>query len=243
MDETRDESEKHAAESTTDADANPACPLGDEASSPEYASRDQLRAMAHPLRLEIMERVGRLGTARAADLAAELGIPANSVSYHLRILARGGVIEEAPEAARDRRDRVWRLTQLSYRAGNVDRTIAGGMTETDPEYFAASDATSLAVFDWMRTAWSAAIGRHSSGEPSAETGPGGLFATSVRLTAAEMREVNRAVSEILVEAKDRRRDDSGADLPDPDGGDSLRTYRVLWASVDQPSPVRHSGTE
>src|SRR5215207_823011 len=45
---------------------------------------------------------------RAADLARELGLPANQMSFHLRQLAKYGLVVEAPEAAHDRRDRVWR---------------------------------------------------------------------------------------------------------------------------------------
>ena len=51
----------------------------------------------------------RAGSLRAADLARELGIPANQASFHLRQLAKYGLVEEAPEAARDKRDRVWRV--------------------------------------------------------------------------------------------------------------------------------------
>lgn len=202
----------------------------------EYASRDQLRAMAHPLRLEIMERVGRRGTARAADLAADLGIPANSVSYHLRILARGGVIEEAPEAARDRRDRVWRLSQDSFMSGRDDRASDNDPHSADPDYLAASDATSLAVFDWMRTAWAAELSRTRTEDSSPEEGLGQLNAASVRLTLEEMRELTRVVTEALHEAKDRHRDEAGVDLPDPEEGEAPRTYRVLWAAVGDPGP-------
>lgn len=67
-----------------------------------------LRAMAHPLRAELYYALVALGSARAADLAKELGVPANRVSFHLRNMAKYGFIEEAPELARDRRDRVWR---------------------------------------------------------------------------------------------------------------------------------------
>src|SRR5215207_7054641 len=45
---------------------------------------------------------------RAADLARELGLPANQMSFHLRQLAKYGLVVEAPEHARDGRDRVWR---------------------------------------------------------------------------------------------------------------------------------------
>jgi predicted ArsR family transcriptional regulator len=67
-----------------------------------------LRAIAHPLRTDIFMELYSRGSARAVDLAAVLDVPANQVSFHLRTLAKYGLIEEAPEEARDRRDRVWR---------------------------------------------------------------------------------------------------------------------------------------
>ncbi|MCR1981673.1 helix-turn-helix domain-containing protein [Cellulosimicrobium cellulans] len=73
-----------------------------------------LRAIAHPLRQRILMELAVLGHARAADLARATGEPANSVSFHLRVLARAGMIVEAPERARDRRDRVWKNVAQSY---------------------------------------------------------------------------------------------------------------------------------
>lgn len=73
-----------------------------------------LRAIAHPMRQRILMELAVLGHARAADLARAIGEPANSVSFHLRVLARAGMIVEAPEHARDRRDRVWRNVAESY---------------------------------------------------------------------------------------------------------------------------------
>jgi DNA-binding transcriptional ArsR family regulator len=69
---------------------------------------ETLRAMAHPLRAQLFYELFARGTARAADLARDLEVPANQVSFHLRQMAKYGLIEEAPEHARDRRDRVWR---------------------------------------------------------------------------------------------------------------------------------------
>ena len=40
-----------------------------------------------------------------------LDIPANQASFHLRQLAKYGLIEEDPDAARDKRDRVWRVIE------------------------------------------------------------------------------------------------------------------------------------
>ncbi|UKJ64107.1 helix-turn-helix transcriptional regulator [Cellulosimicrobium cellulans] len=73
-----------------------------------------LRAIAHPLRQRILMELAVLGHARAADLAQATGEPANSVSFHLRVLAKAGMIVEAPEHARDRRDRVWKNVAQSY---------------------------------------------------------------------------------------------------------------------------------
>jgi predicted ArsR family transcriptional regulator len=68
-----------------------------------------LRAIAHPTRGRILDELGASGPMRAADLGEALGIPANQASFHLRQLAKYGVIQPAPEAARDKRDRVWKL--------------------------------------------------------------------------------------------------------------------------------------
>lgn len=68
-----------------------------------------LRAIAHPIRQRIAWELSVRKYARAADLAIIMNEPANSVSYHLRALAKAGMVEEAPEFARDSRDRVWRM--------------------------------------------------------------------------------------------------------------------------------------
>lgn len=70
-----------------------------------------LRAIAHPTRGRILDELGATGPMRAADVGQALGIPANQASFHLRQLAKYGVIEPAPEAARDKRDRVWKLPE------------------------------------------------------------------------------------------------------------------------------------
>ena len=93
-----------------------------------------LRALAHPLRTRILDEVSARGSMRAADVARELDIPANQASFHLRQLAKYGLIEEDADAARDRRDRVWRLVspqgylislaQLEQRPGGKAVTTA-----------------------------------------------------------------------------------------------------------------------
>lgn len=219
-----------------------------------FASRDQLRAMAHPVRMEIVERVGRRGTARAADIAADLGIAANSVSYHLRTLARGGVIVEAPEAARDRRDRVWKLAQRDF----MHAPAHDG--DVDEEYLSASAATTLASIDWIRSGWISenAQRRAHHPEPEEAQAPAMLFATPMRLSREQARELYASVHEKLLEYSRLNRDPSGAELPgDPDSAGEGQDVRVLFTvlgerphaardadpapSADGPAP--HSGTE
>lgn len=74
-----------------------------------------LRGLAHPVRSRIVDEMYATGPVRAADIARDLGIPANQASFHLRQLAKYGLVEEAPDAGRDKRDRVWQLTaQTGY---------------------------------------------------------------------------------------------------------------------------------
>lgn len=195
--------------------------------APEYASQDMLRAMAHPLRLQIMERVGRLGTARAADVAAELGVAANTVSYHLRILARGGVIEEAPEAARDRRDRVWRLTQHSFRTGQGDHQINDPSASTE-EYSAAALAMSAAALEAVRQGWLRRAAR-----PGDASSLGRMESTTLHITPAQAAELSDEVARLIQRYNALHRDAQGVDLPGPaveptDPDHRVQDFRVLY---------------
>lgn len=88
-----------------------------------------LKAIANPLRRQIFDALGAMGTGRAADLGELLGIAPNKVSFHLRELAKAELIEEAPELARDKRDRVWKPT-------------AGGFTTGEPSERAGDESPS-----------------------------------------------------------------------------------------------------
>jgi DNA-binding transcriptional ArsR family regulator len=79
-----------------------------ERSDERNATRDELLALSHPLRLRILERL-REGSSTASRLARELGESSGATSYHLRSLARTGLIEEDRERGRGR-ERWWRRT-------------------------------------------------------------------------------------------------------------------------------------
>jgi predicted ArsR family transcriptional regulator len=68
----------------------------------------ELRALTHPLRLQLIGTLRRDGPGTASTLAAELGVTPALASYHLRQLAAHRFVEEAPELARSGRERWWR---------------------------------------------------------------------------------------------------------------------------------------
>ena len=66
-----------------------------------------LRAMAHPLRLRLVGSLRKDGPATASDLGRRLGESSGATSYHLRILAKYGFVEDDAERNRGR-ERWWR---------------------------------------------------------------------------------------------------------------------------------------
>ena len=69
-----------------------------------------LVAMAHPLRRRLLNLLKVHGPATASALSERTGQAVGNISHHLHALSAAGLIEEAPELARDRRERWWRRT-------------------------------------------------------------------------------------------------------------------------------------
>jgi predicted ArsR family transcriptional regulator len=181
---------------------------------PELHDPRVLRAIAHPLRNRILTELDAHGPLRAADVAVLLGVPANSASFHLRQLAKFGLVEEDPDAARDKRDRVWRPTQAS------GYDISLGEVEKAPGGKAAS-----AVFRRTKAAWTHRLVEEAYGDDRTPGIHRAVTEQAVRLTKAEAREL----TEELVDVVDgwRKRTQEQAD-------DDRRTYHVL--QIIQPYP-------
>src|SRR3954451_11427371 len=77
------------------------------------ATIEQVAASGHPVRRRLLEVLGVDGPATASQLAERTGELVGNVSHHLKMLARAGLGEEAPELAKDRRERWWRHVPLS----------------------------------------------------------------------------------------------------------------------------------
>jgi DNA-binding transcriptional ArsR family regulator len=76
-------------------------------SPPGTALRDPraLRALAHPARLAILEHLRSVGPATATECADVTGQSPSACSYHLRALAKWGLVAESD--GHDRRERRW----------------------------------------------------------------------------------------------------------------------------------------
>src|SRR5689334_5600747 len=74
-----------------------------------------MRALAHPARIAIVEYLNNTGAVVTATETAELvGLSPSATSYHLRELAKYGLVEQAPSRG-DGRERVWRSTGSALR--------------------------------------------------------------------------------------------------------------------------------
>ena len=79
-----------------------------------------LSAMANPFRSRMMDALKVDGPSTASALAARTGQAVGSASHHLKVLREAGLVEEAPELAKDRRERWWRLVDPGTRWSRAD---------------------------------------------------------------------------------------------------------------------------
>jgi predicted ArsR family transcriptional regulator len=66
-----------------------------------------LRALAHPVRVQLVGLLRRFGPSTATRLAERLGVNSGTASYHLRQLCAAGFVEEDTERG-NARERWWR---------------------------------------------------------------------------------------------------------------------------------------
>jgi DNA-binding transcriptional ArsR family regulator len=179
-----------------------------------------LRAIAHPMRQRVLGELSAAGHLRAADVAERLGIPANQASFHLRQLAKYGLVEPAPELARDGRDRVWKPVHehgLNLEVSAMERGPGGR----------------AAVAVWQRQAAAGAkeaVDRAYSARKSRDTHVM-ISDDWIRLTKAEAK----AFADDLIDLQARWQDRSQAAAED---GEDRRTYHVL--KILQPAPEGES---
>jgi DNA-binding transcriptional ArsR family regulator len=160
-----------------------------------------LAAMAHPLRRRLLGLLKLDGPATASVLAERTGQAVGNISHHVRALAAAGLIEEAPELARDRRERWWRRTAGSLRWTSAD--FAGD---------AASDAVARAA-ESLNLDYQVSVIRQWMQGDDEETArwPEGPFSTDswVRLTDGELAQLGAEMIELIRRWADRELPDDG----------------------------------
>ena len=143
-----------------------------------------LDALISPVRQEIVDTIEAIGAdAAVADIAAQLGRPADGLYYHLRRLVEGGVLLESADLG-DGRGRRYRTVAAP---GKRLRVKYGRGAVSDP------DAVARLVAGMLRTAERDFTKAVRGGEAVGEGPQRDLWASRIKgwVGADELREVNR----------------------------------------------------
>ena len=95
-----------------------------------------LAALAHPLRVALLYQLNALGSRTASQCAEALGETPANCSYHLRQLAKVGLVTR--EEARNGRERPWRSVYTGL-------SLHPAVDDTDPEVVTAARAARAAL--------------------------------------------------------------------------------------------------
>jgi DNA-binding transcriptional ArsR family regulator len=146
-----------------------------------------MRALAHPVRLAILEFLHRNGPATATQLAPDVGASPSVTSWHLRHLAAFGLVRDA-EPGPDRRQRRWEP---------VGRGFCFKSPEGDEIGSTAARALTREMF--LRYAdlpqrWITEVEPHL---PPEWRSRGGLASTRVVLSTEELAAIEEAIEHVL----------------------------------------------
>jgi predicted transcriptional regulator len=154
--------------------------------SARLTSAQALRGYAHPIRLTLMALLRQDGPQTATQAARAIGQSVPSCSFHLRQMAKYGLVELA--AGGRGREKPWQATAMA--------TEWDPLSPQDPEVAAAAQALHLALAEqyfeltarWLRAA----------PEEAAEWREAAQFGDSLLyLTAAELRELGGKIETLL----------------------------------------------
>jgi DNA-binding transcriptional ArsR family regulator len=143
-----------------------------------------LRAVAHPLRLRILEVVALYGPITATEVAERVGESPANCSWHLRQLARYGYVEEAGGGTG--RQRPWRIVLEGRKWGHG---------EEEPELARAGDAVTDVLLDMELRALREWMIRRRAEAPQWRDA-GGLNQAMGWCTAEELSEIRNEIAAI-----------------------------------------------
>ncbi|WP_051154886.1 ArsR/SmtB family transcription factor [Ruania albidiflava] len=145
-----------------------------------------MRALAHPLRIELFERLAIEGSATASELAPLVGSTPSNCSFHLRRLAEAGFIERVPGSTG--RQRPWRVLDIRQHwdeSAKDDEELAGAATALD---------SSFREWEFERIRQAAA-----RSNPPEWRGALGTTGATLYLTPDEAREITDRISDLVDE--------------------------------------------
>ncbi|WP_018348868.1 winged helix-turn-helix domain-containing protein [Longispora albida] len=180
----------------------------------------ELRALAHPLRIRLMEELVAHGAQTASQLAELVGESPANCSWHLRLLQRYGFIEEAPGGTG--RQRPWQMVLAS-------RSWGTGSPEESPELALAGDEATRVLYrreldafsNWLSARRAEAAGWRESGFSNSSL---------AWLTAAELEEIGKRISEVLAPQAERFLDPAAR----PEGARLVRL--IAWGVPSTSTP-------
>ena len=146
-----------------------------------------MRALAHPARIEIVEYLNTTGeVVTATECARMVGLSPSATSYHLRELAKFGLVEQAPSRG-DGRERVWRSTTAHVSIGSKDQA---------PETVAAERALVDLYLDRDARQLEEWLDRRREESPEWEEAST-IMGNSLLMTAEEMRALSEQIRELV----------------------------------------------
>jgi len=150
-----------------------------------------LRAYAHPIRLSLIGLLRREGPKTATEAAAAIGESVASCSFHLRQLARYGLVEEV--GGGHGRAKPWRATA---------RTTSWRSDSDDPELAAAASLVERTVLDSYYAEAAAWLQRRGQ-EPPEWRRAGAASDYLVHLTAEEAEHLLQQYEALLAPYQSR----------------------------------------
>ncbi|HSE09246.1 MAG TPA: helix-turn-helix domain-containing protein [Nocardioidaceae bacterium] len=153
-----------------------------------------LKALAHPLRMDLLEALHVLGPSTATQLANHLGESPSNCSWHLRKLAEHGFVTEGEGGTG--RNRPWQVVPASLHWGEGDvESEAGDAGHALTEVMLAREVQRLMASQ-----------RAEHAEPQEWRDASSIAQSAIWLTAEEAKEISTQMQNLLMRHVDRLHD-------------------------------------
>jgi hypothetical protein len=158
----------------------------EQGSSAAVGSRTSLRALAHPLRWQLIDLLDSTGQATATQCAEALGETVASCAYHLSILGKYGYARQV--AGHAGREKPWELTDIPQNLSSA---------RSDPASAQTAEAAMDTFLDHELTKLKNRF-RQRSQEPAEWREGTGVLGETTWLTAAELSATWAAIKDLVL---------------------------------------------